>query len=63
MGQVWNVVIFLLGLLAGAGLGAIARHYWLEKRTQNLQEQAKNILNDARKEAETIKKEAILQAK
>lgn len=63
MGQVWNVVIFLLGLLAGAGLGAVARHYWLEKRTRNLQEQAKNILSDARKEAETIKKEAILQAK
>jgi ribonuclease Y len=63
MGQAWSIVIFLLGLLGGAGIGAIARHYWLERRTRNLQDHAKTILSEARKEAETIKKEAILQAK
>ncbi|NLJ28521.1 MAG: ribonuclease Y [Deltaproteobacteria bacterium] len=56
-------VLILLGLLGGAGLGVAFRQYWFEKRTESLQEQAKNIINEARKEAETIKKEAILQAK
>jgi len=63
MGYMWDAILLIVGLLLGCGLGAIARHYWIEKRNRHLQEQARNILGDARKEAETIKKEAILQAK
>jgi ribonucrease Y len=63
MGYVTNTLIFLLGLLGGVGLGLAIRQYWMERRNKELQDQAGNMLNDARKEAETIKKEAILQAK
>ena len=63
MGYLSGIILFLLGLMGGAGVGVAARQYWQEKRTQGVRDQAKNILNDARKEAETIKKEAILQAK
>lgn len=63
MGQVWNSMVFVFGLLVGAGAGALALHFWLQKRSRHLEEQARNILGEARKEAETIKKEAILQAK
>ncbi|MFP5213805.1 MAG: ribonuclease Y [Acidobacteriota bacterium] len=58
-----GTLLFIVGMLGGAGVATAARQYWLEKRNQQLQDQAKNILNEARKEAETIKKEAILQAK
>lgn len=63
MGYISGTILFLLGLLGGAALGVAIRHYWVERRNEQLREQANNALNDARKEAETIKKEAILQAK
>lgn len=63
MGYMSGVSLILLSLAVGVALGIAFRQYWLEKRIQGLQEQGANILNDARKEAETIKKEAILQAK
>lgn len=63
MGYMSGVSLILLSLAVGVALGIAFRQYWLEKRIQGLQEQGANILNEARKEAETIKKEAILQAK
>lgn len=63
MGYVSGTIIFLVALLGGVGLGVAFRHYWIERRNQQLQEQARNVITEARKEAETIKKEAILQAK
>jgi ribonuclease Y len=52
-----------MGILIGGLCGFLARQYWLERRQRQLNEQGANILNEARKESETIKKEAILQAK
>jgi ribonuclease Y len=63
MGYVSGILLILLGLLGGAAAGVAIRQYWVERRNEQLREQANNLLNDARKEAETIKKEAILQAK
>jgi len=63
MGYVLGTLLCLLGLLGGVALGVAVRKYWVERRNEQLREQANNVLNDARKEAETIKKEAILQAK
>lgn len=63
MGYGWGMLLFLVGLLIGAGAGVVGFRYWMDKRNKELQDQARNILHEARKEAETIKKEAILQAK
>ncbi len=63
MGYVAGTILFLVALLGGVALGVLLRHFWLERRNQQLQDQARNVISDARKEAETIKKEAILQAK
>jgi len=63
MGNVWTILLFLIGLLIGGGSGYLGRQYWLDRRSKQLQEQARSIIADATKEAETIKKEAILQAK
>jgi ribonucrease Y len=63
MGNVWTIVLFIVGLLIGGGSGYLGRQYWLDRRSKQLQEQARSIISDAAKEAETIKKEAILQAK
>jgi ribonucrease Y len=63
MGNVWGILLFLIGLLIGGGSGYLGRQYWLDRRSKQLQEQARSIIVDATKEAETIKKEAILQAK
>ena len=63
MEYVSGTILVLLGLLGGVALGVAIRQYWVERRNEQLREQANNVLNDARKEAETIKKEAILQAK
>ena len=62
MGNVPSVVLFFVGLLVGGGSGYFGRQYWLDRRNKQLQDQAKSIISDATKEAETIKKEAILQA-
>ena len=58
-----NILLLILGLSAGIAAGIIGRRYWLERRTANFNESAANILNEAQKEADAIKKEAILQAK
>ncbi len=63
MGNLWMIVLFLVGLLVGAGAGYFGRQYWLDRRGKQLQEQARSVIAEATKEAETIKKEAILQAK
>jgi ribonuclease Y len=56
-------VLFIFGLAGGVLLGIATRRYWLEKRTAKFHERATDIVNEAHKEAEAIKKEAILQAK
>lgn len=63
MGNLWMIVLFLVGLLVGGGAGYLGRQYWLDRRGKQLQDQARSVIAEAAKEAETIKKEAILQAK
>ncbi len=57
------VMLTLLALAAGAALGVVGLRFWARRRAGQEQAAAVDLLNEARKEAETIKKEAILQAK
>lgn len=57
------VMLTLLALAAGAAVGVVGLRFWARRRAGQEQAAAVDLLNEARKEAETIKKEAILQAK
>jgi ribonuclease Y len=57
------VMLTLLALAAGAAVGVVGLRFWTRRRAGQEQAAAVDLLNEARKEAETIKKEAILQAK
>lgn len=63
MGYITQMLLLLLLLLIGAGLGGVAARYWLERQGGRVKDRAQEMLGEARREAETIKKEAILQAK
>jgi ribonuclease Y len=63
MSYIAGIGLLLLGAAGGVAVGVLVRRYWLEKRTADFQRQALAIVDDARKESEAIKKEAILQAK
>jgi len=58
-----GIILIMLGLFAGIAIGVLVRRYWLERRSSQFHERASAILNEAHKESEAIKKEAILQAK
>ena len=63
MGYITETLFLVLGILVGAGLGGLLTRYWLERQTGRVKDRAQELLAEARREAETIKKEAILQAK
>ena len=63
MGYITEMLLLVLGLLIGAGLGGVAARFWLERQSGRVKDRAQEMLGEARREAETIKKEAILQAK
>jgi ribonucrease Y len=63
MSYLVGIILLMLGLFAGIAIGVLARRYWLERRSSHFHERASAILNEAHKESEAIKKEAILQAK
>ena len=57
------ILLAIIGLIVGLGLGfmvAKARH---EKEIDGAQNTARGIITHANKEAETLKKEALLEAK
>jgi ribonuclease Y len=59
-----GIILLTVGALAaGAAAGASAWKYLVERRRLQEKELAADVVEEARKEAETIKKEAILQAK
>lgn len=58
-----QIVVVLLGLLAGVIAGFILRKKLVETRQQNLEEQGRKIIENALDEAEKIKRDAELQAK
>ena len=63
MNYVWIVVAALGGAVVGAVVGFVIRKLSAEKKIGSAEEQAKHILEDAIKNAETTKKEAIFAAK
>ena len=60
---VWIVIAGVGGALVGTVLGFVIRKLAAEKKIGSAEEQAKHILEDAIKNAETTKKEAIFAAK
>lgn len=63
MGYLTETLFLVLGLAVGTGLGGLLYRYWLERQTGRVKDRAQELVAEARREAETIKKEAILQAK
>ena len=60
---IWYVVAAVGGAAVGAILGFVIRKATAEKKIGSAEEQAKHILEEAIKNAETTKKEAIFAAK
>jgi ribonuclease Y len=56
------VALFVVSIAAGAGVGIYVYQQLQKQRFREIQAQAQEVLDRAKKEAETIKKEAILQA-
>ena len=52
-----------IGLVCGAAVGFLVRKYIAEKKVGSAEEQARHILEDAIKNAESAKKESIISAK
>jgi len=57
------ILYIVVGLVVGAILGAIIRQSLSQKKLESSENLSARILEEARKEAETIKKDSILQAK
>ena len=57
------IIGIAIGLVVGVALGVIVRKIIVEKRRGNAEAQAKEILQNAIRDAESVKKESILSAK
>lgn len=58
-----NAIATLLSILAAGAAGYFVRRYLAETKINSAETEAKRIIIDATKEADTIKKEAMLEAK
>lgn len=58
-----TIISILLGLIVGAVVGYVIRKSVAEKKIAGARGVAEQILDDARREAESLKKEALLEAK
>ena len=58
-----GVIVFIVALVIGIPLGILYRKKVAEKEILSAEEEAKRIINEAIKSAETKKKEALLEAK
>ena len=58
-----TIILILVGVVVGLVVGVLIRRYVFESRLESLDKISKKIVEDAHKEANTIKKEADLQAK
>jgi ribonuclease Y len=54
---------FAIALLVGAGVGYLIRMRQAASRLQSVEALSQKMMDDARREAETMKKEALIQAK
>jgi ribonuclease Y len=59
----FSILLAIIGLIVGLGLGYVFEKSRHEKEIAGAQSSAAGILDSARKEAETLKKEALLEAK
>jgi ribonucrease Y len=57
------IIGLILGLLAGAGVGYAVRKSLAEKEVDSAEARAKTILESAHRDAETAKREALIEAK
>ena len=57
------ILVILAALIVGSALGWIAKQRLSRKKLESCENLSARIIDEAKKEAETIKKEAILQAK
>ena len=58
-----EVLLLVLGLLAGLGIGYLVRKSIAEQRRGDLEARARDLLGEAKREADTIKREAHMEAK
>ncbi|MGH2720851.1 MAG: ribonuclease Y [Actinomycetota bacterium] len=58
-----EVVLLILGLLAGLGIGYLVRKSISEQRSGALEATARDVLSEARREADSAKREALMEAK
>ena len=63
MNPILAVVLIIVALVAGVAIGFILRKVAAEKKLGSAEEQARKILQDAIKNAESAKKESIISAK
>ena len=57
------ILLAIIGLIVGLGLGVYVTKSRHEKEINGAQNSAAGIIESAKKEAETLKKEALLEAK
>ncbi|UCF57521.1 MAG: DUF3552 domain-containing protein, partial [Deltaproteobacteria bacterium] len=57
------VIVALTGIIAGAVIGFIVRKKMAEKKVDSAEDYSRKVISEASKQAETIRKEARLQAK
>ena len=58
-----TTLLILIGLVAGAALGYLARKRLVDSKQKNVEEQGRTLIEEALAEAERLKKEASLQAR
>ncbi|MGG3738573.1 ribonuclease Y [Aeribacillus pallidus] len=63
MGGTDNIISILLGLIVGVVVGYFIRKILAEQKIAGAKSAAEQILDDAKREAEALKKEALLEAK
>ena len=61
--MVLNILLAIVGLIVGLGLGFVIAKSRHDKAINCAKISASSILENARKESETLKKEALLEAK
>lgn len=59
----WFIGLLLGGILLGGGIGYSIVRYTVRRKLQEAEERAQSILRNAEKEAETMKKEKLLEVK
>jgi ribonucrease Y len=58
-----TILFILIGAVAGAMLGYLARKRFVDSRQENVKDQARTLIEEALSESERLKKEASLQAR